>query len=112
MDLKTLVKLIQESLTPDLLKPKYRNGVNRYAGHCYVASETLYHLMGGKESGLKPFGLGDHWWLQDGSDQIIDITSAQFDYKFPYYLGRHRSFLTRTPSKRAKILMERILVKL
>ena len=67
------VSAIQSNLTPDLLKPEYRklNQENRMFGHCYVASEALFHLAGGKTSGLKiKRGRDDsgivHWWLEDG----------------------------------------------
>jgi len=107
-----LVKTIRENLTPDLLRGKYRSGVG-VAGHCYVAAETLYHMLGGKASGLKPHNgrLGDvqHWWLEDSNGIIIDPTADQFPNGFPYGLGRGRCFLTAKPSRRASILMERVV---
>ena len=43
---KILTKKIIENLSDDLLKKEYleMKDRNRYTGHCYVVSETLYHL--------------------------------------------------------------------
>lgn len=107
-----LIARIQSVLTPDLLKSEYRNATMQYAGHCYVASETYYHLSGGTQSGLKPMVVRHegsmHWYLRDHTGGIIDITSAQFCSTVPYSAGRGCGFLTRQPSKRAKIVMNRI----
>jgi len=79
------------------------------AGYCYAASEALYHYLGGKESGLTPKQLridlvtlqptrevrGDtvsHWWLEDKDGNVIDATADQFNFAFPYKLGRGRGF--------------------
>tara|TARA_Y100000294_G_C8306740_1_gene237000 strand:+ start:129 stop:410 length:282 start_codon:yes stop_codon:yes gene_type:complete len=84
-------------------------------GHCYVATETLYHLMGSKE--VKPVCGRDndgivHWWLEyKKSGKKIDVT---FDQYFsvgkvpPYEKGRGSGFLTKEPSKRAKIVMDKM----
>jgi len=44
------IKKIQAALTPDLLKAQYRGSDIPYYGHCYVAAEALYHLLGGLHS--------------------------------------------------------------
>jgi hypothetical protein len=111
---------IHESLTSDLLKKPYRGHHNKFYGHCYVASETLYHLLGGKDAGLKIYHGRDelgivHWWLEDGEGIILDPTSRQYtdEGKVPPYDKKKRgTFLTQLPSKRAKILMERVEKKL
>jgi hypothetical protein len=43
---KELKNKITENLSDDLLKKEYLNilNKNKYTGHCYVASETYYHL--------------------------------------------------------------------
>ena len=63
------IEKTHDSLTPDLLKPEYRaaNENNPLFGHCYVASETLFHLMDSSE--VKPCCGRDgdgvvHWWLE------------------------------------------------
>jgi hypothetical protein len=86
-------------------------------GNCYVASEALYHLLGGKAAGWTPiqmrWGGDSHWALRHRSGLILDPTRNQFTKK-PTDLdwdihGRGRGFLTREPSRRAAELMTRIL---
>lgn len=126
-DVDSLITAIRDNLTPDLLheNDRYHGSGIGTAGHCYIASEALYHMLGGKESGLKPCNgrlwdiqdMGNiacatsgiqHWWLEDEDGNIIDATADQFPDGFPYESGRGRGFLTAKPSKRARILMERI----
>lgn len=115
-----LIDLIKLNLTKDLLKKPYRklNEENPTYGHCYVATETMYHMM--VESNLndpfKPYYGKDkdnitHWWLENNIGDKLDITSDQYTLvgkKPPYHVGRRASFLTNHPSKRAKILMEKV----
>jgi hypothetical protein len=71
-----LVSHIQACLTPDLLKPDQRSkltGIHPTEGHCAVAAEAAYHLLGGKTAGWVPVVLprvvlGDntHWWIDLG----------------------------------------------
>ncbi|MFW6172964.1 MAG: DUF7487 domain-containing protein [Elusimicrobiota bacterium] len=109
-----IIKKIQDNLTPDLLKKEFVDvSKNKYYGHCYVASECFYHLMGGKGSDYQPMILRtngiSHWFLRHKkTDQIIDITVNQFDDKPDYTKAKNCSFLTSEPSKRTKILIERI----
>lgn len=44
MNNRKLLCLIKQNLSDDLRKSKYRGHPNRMKGHCYVASETFYHL--------------------------------------------------------------------
>jgi hypothetical protein len=57
-------------------------------GNCYVTSEALYHLLGGKAAGWTVKRLkvpGDtHWFLQHESGVVLDATQAQFDVKLDY----------------------------
>lgn len=111
-----LPQKIREALTPDLLKPRFRGSGIPYYGHCYVASEALYHALGGKEAGYTPVRARDsegtvHWWLEDGAGTIIDVTKDQYESRGlvpPYAEGRRAGFLTKGPSKRAAILLARI----
>jgi hypothetical protein len=118
-----IIRAIQRNLSPELLKPKYRkeNASNPMFGHCYVATETLYHLIDGfKEYGdFLPYQNTDsrgisHWWLQRpvyGYGWIIDVTEDQYisvGLIPPYIGGKHRHFLTSYPSKRTVILMRRV----
>lgn len=95
-------------------------------GKCYVAAEALYHALGGKAAGLKPcvmrlpggFNLRDgaslyratHWYLLDTSRHpylVLDPTVAQFVEAPEYFPARGCGFLTKRPSKRALILLDR-----
>lgn len=112
---------VQASLSPDLLSPKWRKllalqtGRHPLTGHCYVASEALYHL-GARDAGYEPMvasALGiTHWWLRRRSDgAILDPTWQQFDKSTLQLLwtrGRYCGFLTKQPSKRAQVLIERV----
>lgn len=104
--------VILKHLTNDLKSKKYKNSKNKLAGYCYVASEALYHLSGGKAAGLKPMFIrheGEpHWFLQHNSGAIIDLTFEQFKKLPPYNKAKGKGFLTKQPSKRAKILMKRV----
>tara|TARA_R100000655_G_scaffold109123_1_gene162760 strand:+ start:48 stop:431 length:384 start_codon:yes stop_codon:yes gene_type:complete len=114
--LEVIISDIKKCLTPDLLKKEYReiNKKNPMYGHCYVATETLYHLL--KDKNFKPhYGKDEdnitHWWLQDNHKNIIDVTKEQYtilNKEPPYNNGKRGAFLTLNPSKRSKILMDRI----
>lgn len=100
---------IKRNLTDDLLAPGH-------TGHCYVASEAYYHIVG-REDGFQPYQMKvdgvSHWWLQR-FDEVIDITSDQFDHRVNYWheSARCRGFLTKEPSKRAQILIDRVMENL
>lgn len=106
--------------------------MSKRRGNCYVTCEALYHLLGGKAAGWKPYSAkheGDtHWWLEkplpgsgmsmmsDGSSGIVpqqivrlDPTVSQFRKAPDYSKGRARGFLTKLPSKRARALMETLV---
>jgi hypothetical protein len=106
-----LVERVRAALTDELRKPKYRGKTPASAGHCYVASEALYHLLGGSEAGWKPISVrheGEpHWYLQNERTGCrVDATEDQFCTAVP--AGRGKGFLTKHPSKRAQILMARV----
>lgn len=121
-DLDGLRSAIRAALTPDLLSPAQRARVGPgdppSKGHCAVATEAAYHLLGGKGSGWVPVVLprrvlGDttHWWLRRAADgAIFDPTADQFPDGVPYHLGRGCGFQGRpgVPSKRARVVIERV----
>jgi len=83
-------------------------------GNCYVTSEALYHLLGGKAAGWKPMRVeheGDmHWFLYNVlSGQRLDATAKQFKTKPPYDKAIGCGFLTKTASKRARSMMSEML---
>jgi hypothetical protein len=116
-DLASLSKVVVAQLTPDLLSPEWAalrgEGDHPLKGYCYVASEALYHLAGGMDSGLTvrrcslPKG-GTHWWLVDSNGEVVDPTAEQFADPPPYSTGVRTSFLSQKPSKRALRLIAKI----
>ncbi len=109
--MKKIIYHILKNLTPDLLKKQYKKQKCAVAGHCYIASEAAYHLFA-KEDGFKPFHINhegiSHWFLQS-QYQILDLTASQFKTKVPYIKAISKGFLTKNPSKRALILINRVL---
>lgn len=87
-------------------------------GNCYVASEALYHILGGKRAGWTPMRirLGPncvHWFLKHKSGLILDPARRQFRAKGwcrapDYTKARGSGFLTKWPSERARRLMRRL----
>lgn len=120
MNKKILRKRIQKALTPDLLKKDQvfmLTGIHPTEGHCAVAAEAAYHLLGGREAGWMPIvlprkvlGNNTHWWIRHkDTGEIFDPTSEQFgDDEIPYKLGRPCGFMTKHPSRRAKIVIDRV----
>lgn len=109
--------LIVDNLTDDLLTARYRRAKKglkfpKTYGHCYVASEAAYYLLGGKEEGWKPMHMthlgASHWFLRHESGFILDLTGDQFGMTLDYSKARGTGFLTKEPSKRAKKLLIRI----
>ncbi len=104
---------IRNVLSEDLLKPQYKGSDHCMKGHCYVASEALYHLLGGKEAGWTPHHVqhegGPHWFLKHAGGRIIDPTSDQFKTPVPYHKGQGGGFLTDFPSERTRGVLERML---
>ena len=113
--MRSLIKSIVANLTDDLRRKPWKGAKNPVAGHCYVASEAFYHLSGGKKSGLTPMRMrmGDwtHWYLRTSNGKYIDITKGQFAKPVQHSYGVGCGFLTSKPSKRARVLISRIMEK-
>lgn len=82
-------------------------------GNCYVASEALYHILGGRDSYWRPMymriGNDTHWFLKHGVLSIIlDPSVKQFKQKPEYNEARGSGFLTVRPSKRARALIKQL----
>ena len=120
VNITQLINTIKSYLVPNLLKSEYReqNKSNPMYGHCYVATEALYHLLGEYRLNetFKPFQAKDennisHWWLQNDVNEIIDITSDQYTSVGrlpPYINGRPRQFMFPSPSKRSRNVIESV----
>lgn len=83
-------------------------------GNCYVTSEALFHLLGGKAAGWHVYRLrheGDvHWFLRNArTGQRLDATASQFKTRPPYHKAIRSAFLTKEPSKRARAMMEQLV---
>jgi hypothetical protein len=101
---------ITKYLTDDLRRPEYQGNPNRLAGHCYVACEVVFHLNPGKYHSyfIRHEGL-PHWFLRDAkTGRIVDPTASQFKTRVSYISGVRKGFLTSEPSKRARVVLERI----
>lgn len=115
-----LGRIIQSCLSPDLLKPAYRNtasGRHPMYGHCYVASEALFHMGGGFDSQYRPKVIthegSTHWFLEHReTGERHDLTAAQFYTPVPYEKARWCGFLTREPSKRTQKVLSLVREKL
>jgi hypothetical protein len=114
-DHSALLSAVRQSLAPDLLSPKWRKlvepGDPSTTGHCYIGAESLWNLIGARESGYRPMVIsgGDwtHWYLANGP-KLLDPTADQLPDGPPYHQGRACGFLSREPSKRARIVIERV----
>lgn len=110
---------MQRCLHPGLLKPAFRRQLPKVPaarrplyGHCSVASEATYFLLGGKGSGWTPTSVHvagvTHWFLRNKeTGAVLDPTAGQFACEVPYGAGRGRGFPTpgAVPSKRAREVM-------
>jgi hypothetical protein len=109
---RELVKEVRTHLSDDLRKKPYRGNPNPVAGHCYVASEALFHRLGGKSAGWTPQSIrhegGPHWYLKNQDGTIIDPTADQFETPVPYDQGRGCGFLTRQPSARTQSILDQM----
>jgi hypothetical protein len=118
MDWQDIFILVLDNLSDDLLTKEWQQIKKLHPtpsetfGHCYVVSETLYHMLGGKEEGWTPQRVRvqgtTHWFLKHQSGAILDLTASQFSIPVPYQQARGIGFLTKQPSKRSLKLLKRI----
>jgi hypothetical protein len=114
--MKQLIHKVQKALTPDLLTGRWRIQNTPLEGHCYIAAEALWHLLGKED--WKPMcasytdesGKATHWWLvHKKTGEIADPTQEQYYPDTPpYHIGKGHGFLTSEPSRRAKIVIDRV----
>jgi hypothetical protein len=86
----------KQLLRKDWLEINAKSGIPS-TGHCYVATESLFYLMGGTKSDFRPvcavYEEGTHWWLVDSKGNILDPTRNQYDQESPpYHLGKRCGF--------------------
>jgi hypothetical protein len=77
-EIDTVMQLIRDNLTPDLLTTKYKeeNKSNPMYGHCYHSTQALFYLVDGEFEKMSAIDYrGDkHWWLQNG-EIVYDVTA-------------------------------------
>lgn len=109
---RKLIEDVRSCVSEELRKKPYRGNANGVAGHCYITCEALYHKLGGKDEGWTPQTIkhegGPHWFLKNADGTILDPTADQFQTPVPYDNGRGCGFLTREPSARAQVILERL----
>jgi hypothetical protein len=115
--LNTVSVAIRRNLTPDLLPKQYveRNTKNHMLGHCHTASGCLYYIFGSKH--LHMYRALDqsniwHWWVQDRSGTIIDLTAQQYTATYVVTLYKQRekaSMLGFSYRTRVLELVERVV---
>jgi len=120
-EIDLVIELIQNNLTPDLLKNKklmYPGDRmnNKYYGHCYHSTQALYYLIDTDQ--LVPMSGEDyrgekHWWLQD-RERILDVTSEQYycvNESPPYNSGKKSKWYgwKQRPQQITINLMKRVL---
>ena len=96
---------------------KVRRAIGDPHDQCYVASEALYYLAGGKAAGLTPVNGAlvidgervSHWWLRDETGQVIDLTAEQFDFAWPYEDGRGRGFNVHKKARTMEVMAQVVL---
>ena len=103
--------LILSVLTDDLRRKPWKGLHDPVAGHCYVASEAEYYLEA-KDLGFVPYQMkwegSSHWFLMNDEGVALDLTATQFSDLPDYLSAKRRAFLTKTPSKRALIVIDRV----
>ncbi len=77
------IQRVLDDVKPHLSAAGEPPNPNSYDGYCGAASEAYLYLAGGRDSGLKVKRLGDgefnHWWLEDESGRVIDLTLGPTD---------------------------------
>jgi hypothetical protein len=118
---KLIVDSIQNFLIkhPELLQAKWRkickSDKNKLSGHCALAAEVAYWLLGGKNNGWKQYHMVwegfSHFFIKNViTGTIVDPTSTQYKKVPNYNLGRgcwiNRSGIG--PTRRATIVLNEL----
>lgn len=85
MVIEDLTRRIKNALSDDLRRTEYKGKRNVLAGHCYIASEAMWHLWA-KSKGYRAYVMrwegASHWYLSNGKS-VIDLTVALILEKYP-----------------------------
>ncbi len=113
LHLQLVLVALRQHLTKELVASKFRRP-HPMAGHCYHASEALFHLWGGKAGGWTSMRIThegvSHWYLQHEVGIVVDPTVDQFTAAPNYARGHGCGFLTKKPSKKAAVLLNRLKI--
>jgi hypothetical protein len=117
--LKLVSDIIKRNLSPDLLPKSWivRNEKNPTFGHCHNSAGCLYKIFGPKAVNMYRGFDGEiyHWWVQDKSGKIIDLTSEQYTSigkTPPYDKAEKAGLLGFEYKKRVLKLYERVTIEL
>jgi len=78
-------------------------------GYCYVVTEVVYHCLapeGSRAYCMKTEPGDTHWYIVTPGGEVVDQTSDQFDDPVDYSKGKPQNFLTKSISKRGRMLAE------
>jgi hypothetical protein len=118
-----VARAVQSALHVGDLKPEYRalharGGCDRFTGHCFVATNAFWHLMGARNGPYRPrhvkVGDASHWFLVDTRNgAIVDLTASQFGrtrvrYEDGVGVGMQGPARDSLPTERARLVMERL----
>jgi hypothetical protein len=113
--MEELAAAVIASLSPELVLPQFRKLQENHplGGHCYVASEAIYYLLGGRKSGYMPASITHegvkHFYLKHReTGSTLDLTGGQFRTPPDYKQGRGSAYRQSQPSKRAAIVIARV----
>jgi hypothetical protein len=124
-----IINAIKRNLNRELLRGQWENSVDdNLTGHCYIATEALYWLLGAKQSKYRPYVLSHrncpelldkgetHWFLMNPDDKtdILDPTVEQFGgEKIPYEKAVANGMMNYPAggSRRARIIINGVLNK-
>ena len=119
-EIESVMGLIASNLKPEMVSKKYReeNSTNPMFGHCYHASQALFHLMDTnvlEQRTAIDYHDEAHWWLVDNTtDKVYDITADQYyhvGHTPPYVDGKKKPWYgwKQRPHQRTLDLMVLVL---
>ena len=106
--LGSVIDAITLFLDDDMCHHPWKGHRNRLAGHGYLASETLFHLVPGMTMMFIRHEGRPHWFLIDSDGDVHDLTSSQFRTPVPYGDADSPGIGPKVPSKRARLHMETV----
>lgn len=100
-------EIILADISGSLLKFRKKDLNFPTKGYCYIASEAIFHLIPNCKSFYIKHENDSHWFLKY-KNQIIDPTFDQFNILPNYNNAIGKGFLTKSPSKRTQLIINKI----